>query len=156
MLHVDTLSPTPNAAPSGAVIKNSAGKKGATSAQTRLIDISYRAVELDGQNLWREPEDVAVGQLAEAVRLADLRGKPELKINNITPWIAVGHIDSCQVPILQKKIERKLAKACEQVKRPMPECRLDLSRGEYGIRVYLGRVRPTDHVYDEDLISDSR
>ena len=94
--------------------------------------------------------------MVEAVRLADLRAKPELKINNISPWIAVGSDASCQVPILQKKIQNYLAQACKTLKRAVPECRLDLSHGAYGIRCYLGRTKPTDHVFDEDFVSDSR
>ncbi|MGR3290387.1 MAG: hypothetical protein ACU0C9_04235, partial [Paracoccaceae bacterium] len=79
-----------------------------------------------------------------------------LKINNITPWIAVGNLESRQIPIIQKKIEHRLASACKQIRRPVPDSRLDLTHGVYGIRCYLGRTKPTDHVYDEDLLSDSR
>ncbi|MEE9428543.1 MAG: hypothetical protein V3V25_10390 [Paracoccaceae bacterium] len=156
MLHIDALVPNSDSATAAAIVRKKSGNKGTPSIQGRLIEMSFRSVEMDGCNLWREPDDVAVGQLAEALRLADLHGKSELKINNITPWIAVGHVDSCRVPTYQRKIQGYLELACEKLKRQVPECRLDLSRGEYGIRCYLGRVRPTDHVYDEDLVSDSR
>ena len=111
---------------------------------------------MDGRNLWREPQDVAVAQLAEALRLADLRGKSELYICNIAPWIKVGQADTGQVPIIQDKILRYLQAASQQLDRDVPACRLDLRHGEFGIRCYLGRMKPTDHVYEEDLFSDSR
>ncbi len=155
MLHVETLSPTLGSVPASPLFQG-APKTREADAPGRLIEISFRSVELDGRNLWREPADVVVGQLAEAVRLADLHDMVELNINNITPWIAVGDADSCQVPILQKKLMQKLKLACERIKRPMPASRLNLSHGEYSIRCYLGRFKPTDHVYDEDFLSDSR
>ncbi len=156
MLHFENLAPTLGTVPSSALFQGNPNLKNVSNKSAPLIKVSFRTVELDGQNLWREPEDVVVGQLAEAIRLADRRDMTELKINNIAPWIAVGDADSCQVPILQKKIQQKLEIACERVKRPMPECRLDLSHGDYGIRCYLGRIKPTDHVYEEDFVSDSR
>jgi len=156
MLHVENLVLASGSATQATYMPSPSSPKHHAAASTRLIEMSFRAVELDGRNLWREPEDVAVGQLAEAIRLADLRGKPELKINNITPWIAVGNLESRQIPIIQKKIEHRLASACKQIRRPVPDSRLDLTHGVYGIRCYLGRTKPTDHVHDEDLLSDSR
>ena len=156
MLHVESLTPSLKPAADIAIFQAPLSRRQPASSPTQLIETSFGAVELEGRDLWREPEDVAIGQLCEAVRLSDLRSKPELKINNISPWVAVGSEESCQVPILQKKILRYLAQACDRLKRPTPECRLDLSRGEYGIRCYLGRTKPTDHVYDEDFVSDSR
>jgi len=156
MLHVESLAPTLRSTPDAAVLKALPAAKDGLQPPVRLIEMTFRTVELDGRNLWREPENVAVGQLAESVRLADLRTKSELYIRNIAPWISVGQEESYQVPILQSKIQGYLAQACKKLRRPEPACRLDLSRGEYGIRCYLGRIKPTDHVYTQDLVSDSR
>lgn len=156
MLHVESIAPSPSSATESKLVNKSADPKGIAATAFRLIEVRFRSVELDGRNLWREPAEVAIGQLAEAVRLADLRGKSELMINNITPWIAVGHADSCKIPVIKRNIQTCLYKACKKTNRPVPECRLDLTRGEYSIRCYLGRTKPTDHVYDEDLVSDSR
>ncbi|MEE9388313.1 MAG: hypothetical protein V3U96_06855 [Paracoccaceae bacterium] len=156
MLHFETLSPTLGSNATAGMMHVHPQAKNQPSPNSQLIEISFRSVEFNGQNLSRELDDVIVGQLVEAVRLSDLRDKNEMNINNIAPWVEVGHEDSCQVPILQKKIQKNLERACAQLKRPVPECRLNLSRGEFSIRCYLGRNKPTDHIYNEDLVSDSR
>jgi len=156
MFQAQVLSPTaPTTVPSASLLASMDIRQDAVVAP-RIFEMTFRAVEMDGRNLWREQSEVAVGQLAEAMRLADLRGKPELYINDITPWITVGQADTGQVPIIQDRIMRSLRTACKQIKRDMPVCRLDLRRGEFGLRCYLGRTKPSDHVYEEDLISDSR
>lgn len=156
MLQAEVLSPpAPTTVPPVSMLDSMEIRHSAVVAP-RMFEMTFRAVEMDGRNLWREPAEVAIGQLAEAMRLADLRGKPELYINDITPWITVGQADTGQVPIIQDRIMRSLRAACKQIKRDMPVCRLDLRRGEFGIRCYLGRMKPSDHVYEEDMISDSR
>ena len=160
MLHIESQAPTTNPIADSDFFRNGSQtlpfSKGKSSSSSQLIEMTFRAVELDGQDLWREQTDGMIGQLAEASRLADLRDKTELKINNFAPWIEVGCHESCQVPILQQKIQRSLAAACKKLKRRVPASRLSLARGQYGIRCYLGRNKPTDHVYDEDFASDSR
>ncbi len=128
--------------------------KGPAAAQ--MFELGFQSIEMDAANLCSVPEDVAIGQLAEAIHLADQRAKPELNINNIAPWINVGQKEAAQVPIIQDKIQQQLAAACLKLKRAIPECRLDLRQGEFGIRCYMGRFKPTDHIFEEDLISDSR
>ena len=122
----------------------------------RQFEMTYQSVEIDGSSFYRDGQDVVVAQLAEALRLADLRGKQELFIANIAPWIRVGQDDTGKVPIIQDRIETRLRAACERLQREMPVCRLDLNRGEFGIRCYLGKNRPTDYIHEEDLFSDSR
>lgn len=121
-----------------------------------LIKVGFKSIELNGHNLWRDPENVAIGQLAEAIRLADQHQRSELNINNITPWIKIGREETAQVPIIQDKIQRHLNAACIKLQRAIPECRLDLSQGEFGIRCYMGRFKPSDHIFEEDMVSDSR
>ncbi len=118
--------------------------------------ITYSAVEMDGQNLWREQAQVAYRQFGEAIRLAELRGKSELLICNIAPWIKIGIDDTSQVPEIEHHILEILAAACQFLGRQMPECRLDLRHGEFGIRCYMGRDMPSDHIFEEDWLSDSR
>lgn len=126
------------------------------AAHVSFLEIKFRSIDVDGTNLWREHHDVAIGQLAEALRQADLHGKPELNIDNISPQISVGDADTAQIPIIQRKIERFLAAASKKLNREMPVCRLDLHNGQFGIRCYLGRMKPTDFIFGEDLMSDSR
>lgn len=129
--------------------------RGATPMSKR-VNLTFQAVEFEGVDIYHQSDESAVSHLAEALRLAETRGKSELKINNITPWIKVGEDETGQVPIIQNEIERKLAIACKKLRHNIPECRLDLHRGEFAIRCYLGRMKPSDHIYEEDLMSDSR
>ncbi len=126
------------------------------TAALKKFKVAYQSIEFDGCGLWHEQDQVAVNQLAEALRVAEAHGKFELNINNFTPWIKIGEDETKQVPIIQQDIQRNLATACEKLGRDIPESRLDLQRGEFAIRCYLGRTKPTDHIYEEDLISDSR
>ncbi|PHQ97532.1 MAG: hypothetical protein COB40_04330 [Marinosulfonomonas sp.] len=155
MIHAEAVSPI-NATtfPVGSIQKPV--KPTGTATCTKKFKVAFQSVEFDGRGLWHEEDPVAVSQLAEALRSAASRGKSELNINNITPWIIVGEDETRQVPIIQQNIQRNLAAACEKLGREVPETRLDLQRGEFAIRCYLGRIKPTDHIYAEDLISDSR
>jgi len=156
MLQAEVLSPTVAQTGPMASILPSADADGAAVLAPRVFELTYLAVEMDARDLWREKQALVVAQFVEALRLADLRGKQELYLDNIAPWIKVGQADTGQVPIIQDKIQRHLDTACQQMGREMPVCRLDLRHGTFGIRCYLGRTKPTDHVYEEDLISDSR
>ncbi|MFV2002059.1 MAG: hypothetical protein ACC619_03675 [Paracoccaceae bacterium] len=156
MLQLEALSPTsPTTVPNGAM----ALPVGLIAAQTntpRMFEVGFSAVEMDGRNLWREPAEIAFGQLDEAVQLAQIRGKSELLICNITPWIKVGHDKTSQVPEIESHILEILAAVYQFRGQNMPPCRLDLQNGEFGIRCYLGRSVPTDHIFAEDQLSDSR
>ena len=157
MIQAEVFSPaTPRAVNPTTVPTPRMDKTSTANVAARMFEMTYQAVEMDGRNLWREKRAAAVSQLVEAVRLADLRGKAELYICDITPWIKVGQADTGQVPIIQDRIQENLRIACEQIGREMPVCRLDLRRGEFGIRCYLGKNRPVDFIHAEDLISDSR
>lgn len=122
----------------------------------RMFEVTFSAVEMDGQNLWREQAKIAFGQFGEAIRLAEIRGKSELLICNIAPWIKIGIDDTSQVTEVENHILEILSAACQFLGRRMPECRLDLRHGEFGIRCYMGRDKPSDHLFEEDLLSDSR
>ncbi|HHS89516.1 MAG TPA: hypothetical protein ENJ26_04030 [Rhodobacteraceae bacterium] len=156
MLQAEALTPTPTHAFSSGETRHSPNAALSVALAPRLLSMNYMAVEMDGRNLLRGPEDVAVAQFCEALRLADLRGKEELLVENIAPWVKVGHTDTSRVPIVQDKIERYIAAACRKIGRDIPVCRLDLRHGVFNIRCYLGRMKPSDFVHDEDLISDSR
>jgi hypothetical protein len=156
MLQAEVLSPMTTKSASFASILPTKGHEDSSVVSPQLFELTYQAVEMDARDLWREKQDIVVAQLVEAVRLAELRGKQELYLCNITPWIKVGQADTGQVPIIQDKILDHLRLACEKLEREMPVTRLDLRQGEFGVRCYLGRMKPTDHVYEEDWLSDSR
>jgi len=156
MIPAEALKPGSQTAYAAKTYQPSKFSAKSTPALSTLFDMTFQAVEMDGSNLWRESEEVLVGQLVEAVRLADLRQKSELNINNITPWVKIGEQQTGQVANVQKNIQTALVVACNKLNRVAPECRLNLYRGEFGIRAYMGRGKPTDFVFEEDLISDSR
>jgi len=118
--------------------------------------VTYSAVVMDGSTLWRETNERSVAYVMEAVRLTELRGKNELLITNITPWGQAGADDATEVTVQQEKFEEALKKVCLRLKREMPEIRLSLHAGEFNLRCYLGTEKPTDHVHEDDWISDSR
>jgi len=156
MLHAEALSPiAPIPAPLAA-LQVPANLAISEPDAPRMFEVTFSAVEMDGQNLWREQAEVAFGQFGEAIRLAELRGKSELLICNIAPWIKIGIDDTSQVSEIELHILKILSAACQFLGRRMPECRLDLRHGEFGIRCYMGRDMPSDHVFEEDLLSDSR
>ncbi|MBV1869132.1 MAG: hypothetical protein KUG69_14705 [Marinosulfonomonas sp.] len=118
--------------------------------------VTYCAVEMDGSSLALETSERAVAQLVEAVRLAELRGKNELLIINIAPWLQAGANEATEVALQQENFEEAMEKVCLRLKRGMPEIRLSRRAGEFDLRCYLGVEKPTDHIYEDDWISDSR
>ena len=156
MIHAEAISPVaPGAFPARA-FHDPAPVVVSEPDAPRLFEVTFGGVEMDGQNLWQEQAEVAFGQFCEAIRLAELRGKSELLICNITPWIKIGVDDTSQVCETERHILEILTTACQFLGRKIPECRLDLRNGEFGIRCYLEREMPSDHVFDEDWFSDSR
>jgi len=156
MYEAAAFSPTATTAVPAAILQRTGGVNNPVPPAPGPMEVSFRSVEIEGRNLTHEPHEIVVDQLADAIRLADLRRKPELNINDITPLIEVGDADAAQVPIIQQNIQDKLMLACKKMKRPLPECRLDLSHGKFNIRCYLGRTKPSDHIFAHDLVSDSR
>ncbi len=152
------IAPSPNRSAAGGRIPPARPTRPSIPASlaSNLFSITYMAVEMDGRNLWKERAEVAVAQLCEAIRLADLRGKSELLIEDIAPWIGVGQADTRRVPVIQERIERHLEAACRELGHDMPVCRLDLNRNRFALRCYLGRMKPTDYLHPEDLFSDNR
>ncbi len=136
--------PPPSARPAG----HARGRK--------MFHTTPHALCMDGRHLARENHDVALAQLQEAIRLAELHGKSELLIGDIAPRARPGEGDPAQVPEVQGRIEEILAEACARLGREMPETRLSLHFGKFHIRCYLGREKPSDHIHEEDWLSDSR
>lgn len=118
--------------------------------------VTHSTVCLNGKNIWRQPLEVSLTQIIEAIRLADLRGKSELMLLDVTPWVNIGQGKITNVPETQIRIEELLSKACMRLKRDVPEVRLSLRGSEFDVRCYLGREKPTDHVFEDDWNSDSR
>ncbi len=125
-------------------------------AMPEKLSISFSAIEIEGADMCHDPKEVSVARIAEAMRLARVHGKEELMIADITPEIHTDQPDACQVPLIKKEIEAFLQAACTDDGFEMPECRLDLHGGQFGLRCYLGRTKPTDFIFAEDRLSDSR
>ena len=100
--------------------------------------------------------EVAFGQLMEGIRLAELRGKTEMVICNIALDTIAGERDATIVVEAQEEIEDIIEDVSKRLGREMPECRLTLRTGEFDIRCYLGREKPSDFVFEDDMMSDSR
>ena len=125
-------------------------------AREQMFTVTMSSVTMDGSNLWREPVEVAFGQLMEGIRLAELRGKSEMVICNIALDTIAGERDATIVVEAQEEIEDIIEDVSKRLGREMPECRLNLRAGEFDIRCYLGREKPSDYVFEDDMISDSR
>lgn len=120
------------------------------------FEVTHSSVCMDGSNLWRESFDAALTHVIEAIRLAELRGKSELLMSDVTPWVKIDKGEISNVPETQERVEELVAKACARLKRDVPEIRLTLRGSEFDIRCYLGREKPSDHVFEDDWNSDSR
>ena len=125
-------------------------------AVPKSVSISFSAIEIDGSNFNFDPREVTIERLAIALRLAKMHGKQELMIENIAPAVHSPDKEASRVPLLKKEIESFLEVACSKSNGEMPECRLDLHNGSFGLRCYLGRMKPTDFIFAEDHLSDSR
>jgi hypothetical protein len=120
------------------------------------FEVTHSSVRMDGRNLWREPFASALDHVIEAIRVAELRGKSELLMSDVTPWVKIVKGEISNVPETQKHVEELISRACARLKRDIPEIRLTLRGGEFDIRCYLGREKPSDHVFEDDWNSDSR
>lgn len=120
------------------------------------FEVTHASIWMDGSNLWRESTEAAVSQIIEAIRLAELRGKSDLLMSNVTPWVKINKGEIFNVPETQERVEKLLVKACARLKREVPEIRLTLRGSEFDIRCYLGREKPSDHVFEDDWNSDYR
>jgi len=120
------------------------------------FEVTHSSVRMDASNMWRESTYSALSQIIEAIRLAELRGKSEMLMSNVTPWVKINKGEIFNVPETLERVEELLVKACARLKRDVPEIRLTLRGSEFDIRCYLGREKPSDHVFEDDWNSDSR
>ena len=112
-----------------------------------LVKVTWSSVELAGAELADEPFDFAVSQVVEALRLAKSNDKEELIIANIAPFAMVG---SAEVSEVQASLEKVVTEAFDRLGDERPEIRLSLRGSEYDLRCYLGRIKPTDYVFDAE------
>ena len=149
MLYSDTFAGSaPTQAMSTTVFERHDNKAHERAAQQGL-ELATFAVQMDGSNLWREHEEISLHHMIEAVRLAQRNGKSELLIYNITPWFRIGEGDVTQVTEIQNKIVAQLTDACRRIGQDLPETRLSLRNGEFDVRCYLGREKPTDYYFED-------
>lgn len=156
MLLVHTPTGTENGHLSARTTGKRSSKKSLRLVTPKSVSVSFSSIEIDGRHLQSDPKEVSVSRLSEAMRLAQLHNKEELMIANFAPGTNSGDDSAKNVPLVMREIQNMLAIACEGDMRGTPESRLDLHRGEYGLRCYLGRTKPTDFIFAEDRLSDSR
>lgn len=156
MLHADSHNSMPLAdVPPSAFMPMPRASEADKFAEPDLR-VTHSTICLNGKNICQQPTEVSLAQVIEAIRLAELRGKNELVLLNVTPWVNIMQGKITNVPETQIRIEELMNKACMRLKRDVPEVRLSLRGGEFDVRCYLGREKPTDHVFEDDWNSDSR
>ena len=149
MLYSDTIAGSaPTQAMSSTVFERQDSNAQERAAQ-QGFELATISVQMDGSNLWREHEELSLHRLIEAVRFAHRNGKSELLICNITPWFRIGEGDVTQVTEIQNRIVSQLTNACRRIGQDIPETRLSLRNGEFDIRCYLGREKPSDFFFEE-------
>ena len=104
-----------------------------------MLDLSYLGLRNLGSVFHNRSTP---GLAEEAIRLAELRGKSELLMSNVTPWVKINKGEIFNVPETQEVVEKLLVKVCARLKRDVPEVRLTLRGSEFDIRCYLGREKP--------------
>lgn len=156
MLHVETRNAPSAGHLATRALRRNPGLKPMDTSPSGSIRVTYSTVEIQGAHLCQDPKELALAQLAAAIRQAKAQDKSELMICDITPGIIPGQAAAARVPLVMKKIQSLLETACEKSMAARPECRLDLHHGQFGIRCYLGHTKPTDFTYEEDRLSDSR
>lgn len=156
MLYAGPMSPDTNSSVPPSAFMNKSDKSSSAVLPDPSFEITYSSVCMDGSNLWRESFDSALIHVIEAIRLAELRGKSELLMLDVTPWVKIQNGEISNVPETQERVEELLVKACARLRRDVPEIRLTLRGSKFDIRCYLGREKPSDHVFEDDWNSDSR
>ena len=156
MLLVETPSGTTNRHLAGSSLSKRPNAKSLHLVTPKTISVTFSSVEMDGRHLINDPKEVSVARLAEAMRLAQMHEKEVLMITNFAPGTKTCDQAAAKVPLIMREIQEMLELACADTLRGVPESRLDLHGGEYGLRCYLGRTKPTDFIFAEDRLSDSR
>jgi len=118
-----------------------------TTSPRRGILVSWSCVELQGPDLTDCDYDIAVSLVVEAFKAAKAHDKDELLISNIAPDAPVG---SPEVTEFQIGVEELVTEAVARLGRELPEMRLSLGAAKYDLRCYLGRNKPTDHLFDQE------
>ena len=102
---------------------------------------------------WSEIRDVPRSEirqcLSRMISLCTETGKDEVVIENIVPSFKVGRDDPGQILSVQDEIVALFSEAMMGADGELPEFRLGLRRGEFEVRFYMGRTRPTDFDFIE-------
>lgn len=108
------------------------------------------AVSVDWALLRDSSRRVALSFFVRAIKFCQESQKEEFVVANIVPWIRVGRDNPSAVMQAQNDIVAIFMEAIAGRRRDIPEFRLNLRRGEFDVRFYLGKEKPTDCHFDDD------
>lgn len=129
------------------VFRHTPRKQKTVSHRQSMLKVTWSSVEMDGEQLAQERFDLSVSTVIEALKTARSNDRDELLISDFAPDALVG---SAEVSELQEIIEHIVNEACSRTGRDAPEMRLSLRGNKYDLRCYLGRMKPTDFLFDPD------
>lgn len=111
------------------------------------LKLTWSAVEVEGASLTNAASEAGIAHAIDALAMARDNSREEVIVTNIASGVAVG---TAEVSELHQKCDRIMAKAAARLGQEAPEMRLSLRGGEYDLRCYVGRTRPTDFSFDSD------
>jgi hypothetical protein len=115
-----------------------------------LIEKTIYEVSVGWSQFWTYSNGCLGGAFSELIEYCRETGKDELLIRNIAPASKVGPNDTATVLAVQKAIVAFVCDTITKCGMDKPESRLALRQGQFDIRFYLGKQKPTNFLCEED------
>lgn len=118
---------------------------------TRLVmDETLHTISLDWAQLSNSTHQDVISGFVQAIIYCRNTQKEELVLRDIAPASKIGRDDPSQVVALYDQILHMFTEAFFLAGRDVPEVRLNLNRGQFDLRFYMGREIPRDCSYEDE------
>lgn len=137
----------------GRLIKRKHSVKSVISAADRNSfdpQINRHEVIIEWVKVANFPAQALREQFTKLIQLCNYTEKDELVIANIAPSFRVGTGDIDEIHSVQNHIVSTILNVVASFQQSKPETRLSFRRGEFDIRVYLGKTFPRDLICMDD------
>lgn len=118
-------------------------------AQLKLEE-TRKAISFNWMQINNWPRQEIISGFVQAITRCQQTRKEELVLRDIAPESRIGRDDPSQVVEIHDRITGLFSEAVNSLMRDIPQVRLNLNRGQFDMRFYIGREIPRDCIYDEE------
>ena len=111
---------------------------------------TLNAISFDWIQLNNASHQDMIAAFVQATTYCLEKNKEELVLRDIAPNSQIDHDNPSKIVEVHDRLTRMFGEAFTSLDRDIPEVRLNLNRGQFDLRFYMGKDIPRDYSYDDD------